>query len=171
MKRVSSVPLFLLLTLVSLLFPLVLFPLYGIGDHGFLDLYLFYGPEQVRDYLSALGPAGRAAYISMLLSADLLYPVVYSLALSVALTLLWRERSSIENPRRYWTLLPFAIVLFDWCENLSIAWIARAYPDQTEAMVRVASACTSMKWSLVAFTLLLIVSLLTRALLRRMRRI
>jgi hypothetical protein len=89
--RIATVRVLVVLTLLVALFPAVLFPAAGIGDDTPLDLYFSYTPDQVYEYLGRLGANGRIAYAKMELTTDLLFPVVYSLALTVALVMVARR--------------------------------------------------------------------------------
>lgn len=155
-ERISSIPLLVLLTMLSLLFPLVLFPAHGTGDIRLLDLHFSYSPEQVHEHLIVLGMEGRAAYKCMALTSDLAFPIVYSFTFSVAIMLVLRELLSPASRLRYLSLLPFLIVIIDWCENLSLAWVTDIFPERANEIVNFASYCTSMKWSLVALMVLLL---------------
>jgi len=141
-----------------MLFPLVLFPLHGIGDIKLLDLYFSYTPGQAYDYLAALGVEGRSAYVRMTLTSDLAFPVIYSLTLSIALMLILRKLYQSTSPFRYLCLFPFLITIIDWCENLSLAFVTRAFPMRTDAIINSASFFTSLKWSLVVLTVLLLLA-------------
>ena len=146
------------LTLVSVLFPVVLFPLHGIGDIKLLDLYFSYNADQVYNHLAALGAEGRSSYARMALTSDLAFPVSYSLTLSIALMLVLRKLFPSVSRFRYLCLFPFLIVIIDWCENLSLAFVTRAFPVRTDAIISSASFFTSLKWSLVVLTVLLLLA-------------
>ena len=89
--RFATIRVLMVLTLLATLFPAVLFPAAGIGNDRPLDLYFSYSPDQAYEYLSGLGAKGRSAYARMELTTDLLFPVVYSLALTVALVMAARR--------------------------------------------------------------------------------
>lgn len=147
-----------LLTLLSILFPTVLFPAAGIGDDTPLDLYFSYSPDQVYKYLSGLGAKGRIAYAKMELTTDLLFPVVYSLALTVALVIGARRILPSDSRLQYLLFFPLLIVIADWCENLSLAAVIHAFPDQLDAVSTAASLFTSIKWT---FLILVVMTLVT----------
>lgn len=168
-ERIASVPVLVVLVLLALLFPVVLFPAHGIGDLRPLDLYFFYSPDQVHEHLAALGAEGRGAYISMALTSDLVFPVVYSMALSVALMLVLRKLLPPISRFRYLCLFPFLIVMADWCENLGLAMVTRAFPEQVDAIVHAASSFTSLKWMLIAVTVLMLLVAVTFWLARGIR--
>ena len=132
--RIASVPVLALLILLSTLFPAVIFPVAGIGENTPLDLYLFYSSDQVYDYLSGLGDKGRIAYARMESTSDLLFPVVYSLALTVALVL--SARNILPSDSRLWHLrfFPLLIILADWCENLCLIVEIQAFPNRHDVI-------------------------------------
>ena len=165
-ERTASIPVLALLVLLSILFPAVLFPAHGIGDIKPLDLHFSYSPDQAYEYLAALGAKGRDAYTRMLLTSDLAFPVVYSLALSVALMLVLRKPLPPAN--MYLCLFPYMIVIADWFENLSLVMVARKFPERADATVSYASSFTSLKWTLIVLTVLI---LLTSAAFRVSRHI
>ena len=149
-ERVASFPVLALLVLLSILFPAVLFPLHGLEDIKPLDLYFSYSPDQVYTYLATLGAQGRENYTRMLLTSDMAFPVIYSLALSTALLLVLRKLLPLGSA--WLCLFPFLIVIADWLENLSLVMIMRKFPEQSDKIVAFASAFTSMKWVLVILT-------------------
>jgi hypothetical protein len=155
-ERAASIPVLVLLALLSILFPAVLFPAHGIGDIKPLDLYFSYSPEQVYEYLAALGAKGRGDYTRMLLTSDLAFPVVYSTALSVALMLVMRKLLPLASV--YLCLFPFVIVIADWFENLSLVIVALEFPGQSDLIARYASSFTSLKWALIVLTLLVLLT-------------
>ena len=170
-ERIATVRMLLILTLISILFPAVLFPAAGIGTDRPLDLYFSYSPDQVYDYLDGLGEKGRSAYAKMELTTDLLFPVVYSLALTVALVMAARRVLPADSRLQYLRFFPFLIVIADWFENLGLAAVIHAYPDQRDTIVIAASLFTSLKWVFLTLTvmMLLVVGTLTVAMRFRSR--
>ncbi|MCP3869989.1 MAG: hypothetical protein GY703_18225 [Gammaproteobacteria bacterium] len=81
-EKVSSVSVLGRLFMLSVSFPLVIFPLHGLGGIILLDPHFSYTPDQVYEHLTLLAADGRAAYVQMALSSDLLFPVVYLFDLS-----------------------------------------------------------------------------------------
>jgi hypothetical protein len=167
--RIASVPVLVVLTLLAVLFPLVLFPAHGVGDLRPLDLYFFYSPDQVYAHLAALGAAGRSAYIGMALTSDMVFPVIYSMALSVTFMLVLRKLLPPASRFRYLCLFPFLTAIADGCENLGLAVATRAFPERADAMVRCASSFTSLKWTLLAVTVLMLLAAVTFRVVRDIR--
>jgi hypothetical protein len=94
----------------------------------------------------------------MLLFPDMVFPVVYAAALSVLLVLVLCRY--LSPARGYLCLFPFLIVIADWGENLFLAAVLAAYPESLDGVIRIASLFTSLKWVLVALTLLVLLSVL-----------
>lgn len=155
-EQIASVPVLVVLILLSVLFPTVLFPLHDIGDLRPLDLHVSYSPNQAYEYLAALGAEGRRAYTLWALTSDLAFPVFYSMALSVALMLALRRL--LPPTGRRLGLFPFLIVITDWFENLSLVMAARTFPERTDTLIIFASFSTSMKWTLILVTTLMLLA-------------
>jgi hypothetical protein len=155
-ERTASIPVLVLLVLLSVLFPAVLFPAHGIGDIKPLDLHFSYSPEQVYEHLAALGAQGRDAYMRMLLTSDMAFPVIYSMTLSVALMLVLRRPFPLANVQL--CLFPFMIVIADWFENLSLVMVTRKFPERADVIASYASSFTSLKWTLIVLTVIILLT-------------
>jgi hypothetical protein len=158
--RIATVRVLVLLTLLSILFPTIIFPAAGIGEAQPLDLYFSYSPDQVYEYLDGLGAKGRIAYAKMELTTDLLFPVVYSLALTVALTIVSRKVLPLDSWLQDLRFLPFLVLVADWFENICLAFSILLFPDRSNATATAASFFTSLKWT---FLLVALVTLVTGA--------
>lgn len=162
-ERIATIRVLVLLTLLSILFPVFLFPAAGIGGDTPLDLYLFYSPDQVNEYLGGLGAKGRSAYAKTELTTDLLFPVIYSMALMVALVMAARRSLPADSRLQYLRFLPLLIVIADWGENLCLAVVTEAFPDRLDAIVTAASFFTSLKWGFLVIVVMTLVILLALA--------
>jgi hypothetical protein len=165
--RIASVPTLLVLMLLSVLFPVMVFPAHGIGAVRPPDLYFFYSPDQVHDYLAVLGAEGRRAYTRMALTSDLAFPVIYSAALSMALVLFLRKW--LPSARRYLSLFPLLIVIADWGENLALVMVTRAFPARADAVAGLAATFTALKWVLIVLTMLMLLAVVAFGVARVMR--
>lgn len=165
LDHIATVRVLVLLILLSTLFPAVIFPLAGIGNNKPLDLYLSYTPDQVYDYLNGLGDKGRIAYAKMESTTDLLFPVVYSLTLTVALIMVARRTLSPDSRLQHLRFFPLLIIIADWCENLCLIVEIHAFPDQHDVIATAAGFFTMLKWtflSLVVITLVTASALMIR---------
>jgi len=157
-ERFAGIPSLVVLLAISILFPVVIFPLHGLNDIRLLDLHFLYDPDQVYQHLSMLGAEGRNSYCRMALTSDLLFPVSYSLAMSVALMLVLRKLFLPDSRFRYLCLFPFLIVIIDWCENLSLAFVTYSFPERADTLIGFASVFTSLKWMLVVSSILMLLT-------------
>ena len=161
--HIATIHVLVVLMLLSMLFPTVFFPAAGIGDDPPLDLYLSYSPDQAYEYLGRLGAEGRIAYAKVELTTDLLFPVVYSMALIVALVMAARRILPPDSRLQYLRFLPLLIVMADWGENLCLAVVIDAFPDRFEVLATAASLFTSLKWTFLISVIMTLVTLVALA--------
>lgn len=159
LERITSARRLAALLLVLPALPLWIMPATGPGQVEFLDLRLSYSPEEVHRLLESLGAEGRAAYARMALTSDLIFPLLYSLALSMAFTLLSGSLFPGESRLQHLRLLPLAALLADVAENLAIAGLIYSFPELPVTLVRWASTFTGLKWASVVLNLGLLLAL------------
>ena len=97
---------------------------------GSIDLTFGASPASFFDKVEAYGPQGRAAYRVFTLTADVAYPVIYSLFMGLAITYTFRRIFPEKSGLQKLNLVPFAAFLFDVLENLGIAAMLTAYPQR-----------------------------------------
>jgi len=156
---------------LTLLFTFFLVPpVYGQLTNGgisckALDTFFTYTPDQAKMVLACFGPL-LAKYRLIELTLDLVYPVVYSLFFSMAMTALARNISRLLNFLQYLLLFPLLAWFFDLLENASISVLIAQYPDFPPILAQLASSFTSLKWIFVGLNVLIVSGLgLYRALL------
>ncbi len=146
--------LILLLAGITLLFPIVVFPLFGSpsaaadSEVESLDLRFSYSPDEAYEILSSYGEAGRRLSVRSHLTADVLYPLLYGLTYSLALSYLARRLFGPEHPIGRLNLLPIAAMLADLAENTGIVVLSLRFPERLESLARLTSLLTSVKWLL-----------------------
>jgi uncharacterized membrane protein YoaT (DUF817 family) len=125
-------------------------------DVTVMDLRLSYTPQELYAALSALGEAGRAAYVRNILILDVAWPLVYG----AFLTLLPRYAFAEQPPLRRRLLASFAVVgvLLDYGENMSVLALVLRFPDRIDPLARVASGFTTAKWVFVTAAMLVAVA-------------
>jgi hypothetical protein len=111
------------------------------GGEPLLDLRFGYGPEEARRLLSRLGASGRASYLTMLWTVDLLLPALFGLSLWVAI-----GAGSFGR----WRRLALFAAAADYLENLAISGLIVAFPDHHPLLAMLASVLTATKFSLYA---------------------
>jgi hypothetical protein len=52
--------------------------------------------------------------------------------------------------------VPLGALLFDWLENINIVMMLSLYPSKSTAVAKLASICTTIKWSFGAVGILLV---------------
>uniref|UniRef100_A0A7C3E2V8 Uncharacterized protein n=1 Tax=Gracilinema caldarium TaxID=215591 RepID=A0A7C3E2V8_9SPIR len=123
-----------------------------------LDTLFTYTPDQAKTVLACFGPL-LGKYRLAELTLDLVYPVVYSLFFSMALTALVRDSSRLLNLLQYLLLFPLLAWFFDLLENASISVLIAQYPDFSPLVAQMASLSTSLKWICVGLNVLIIIGL------------
>jgi len=122
-----------------------------------LDLQPGYTPQQAKNILSKYNDETLKFAALFNLTADTLYPLVYTALFCVILARFCRKIVP-HNPQWRWLLLiPLPIPLIDYLENAGIIQILWNYPDVSDSMISLASFFTLLKWSLVGLTALSIV--------------
>ncbi len=172
LARRATLPILLVLAVLAALFYFVFFPALlarqpTLQQTGALDAHLSYTPQQAYQALEAYGPSGRAQYSRAILLLDIIFPVIYTLLLSLLIA-----RGLVHafpaSPRiQLLALLPFAAVLFDWLENASILVLLASFPRRLDGLAAAAGVFTSLKWIILALSVLLAAGSLIAARLRK----
>jgi hypothetical protein len=115
-----------------------------------LDLQFCYTPVEAYARVSGYTDYVRSMYVLMELTLDILYPVIYSVALCCALFLFYRRPKLAQ--------LPLLLIILDWIENGFIVFILISYPKKRDWLVQMASLFTSLKWTLIAICVILLLS-------------
>ncbi len=126
------------------------------GGIGPIDLRFFYTPDQAYAMIDAYGGIGRADYRFFELTGDILYPIVYTLFFSLAMTWLFQRGLAKANKVQHLNVVPFGAWLFDLLENLAIVTLLSIYPSQPALLAWLATTFTMIKWLFVGATILLL---------------
>ena len=145
-----------LLFVIVLMVNFLLFPLLMPSGEGVmpLDIMFAYSPAEAYEMIAAYGKEARQDYVKGLLLIDFAYPVIYSLLLGFGIYLLWR------SPRL--SMQPLLIMAADYIENTGILIMLSAWPEQLSGLAIATSIFTTIKWSMVAISVILILSGLIR---------
>jgi hypothetical protein len=122
------------------------------------DMSLIYTPSDLYQMAELYGEQGRAAYIRARFTFDLVWPLVYTLFLSTALSLLYARGFATDSRWQRANLAPVLGALLDYLENLSTSVVMWRYPAPTAVIGVLAPVFTLLKWAFVggSFVLLLI---------------
>jgi hypothetical protein len=119
------------------------------GDAGSPDMSFIYSPQELYKMAEAYGEQGRMAYIQARFTFDLIWPLVYALFLSTAISWVFARAFSPRSLWRWANLAPILGLVFDYAENISTSLVMYRYPAQTNLMAAIAPLLTPIKWIFV----------------------
>ncbi len=126
------------------------------GGTGPIDLQLFYTPQKVYSMVAAYGNAGRASYRVTELTADIVYPIVYTLFFALLITWLFQRGFAANSRMQKMNAVPLGGWLFDLLENLCIITMLSIHPAEPAILAWVATLFTLAKWLFAGATIILI---------------
>jgi hypothetical protein len=97
----------------------------GVGSP---DLSLVYSPAVLYHMAERYGPDGRTAYIRARASFDVIWPAVYLVFLTTAISWLYGKAASDRHRWQLGNLLPVGAVALDLMENLSTSIVMIRFP-------------------------------------------
>jgi hypothetical protein len=119
------------------------------GDVGSPDMSFFYTPARLYRMAEAYGPAGREAYVEVRFTFDAVWPLVYTLFLTIAISWVYGKVLPTGSRWRLANLVPIAGALCDYLENLATSFVMLRYPERTPVVDLLAPTLTAVKWLLV----------------------
>lgn len=140
------------------------------GGVGPIDLRFFSTPAQVNAMIEAYGEAGRASYRLVELTADILYPIVYTFFFALLLSWLLQRAFASGSSARRLNLVPVGAWLFDLLENLGIVALLSIYPNTSGLLAWATILFTVVKWVFAFATLVLILFALVLAIRNRFKK-
>ncbi|HOT93193.1 MAG TPA: hypothetical protein PLJ78_14855 [Anaerolineae bacterium] len=128
------------------------------GGAGSPDTSFWYTPNDLYQMAESYGLAGRQAYLKARWTFDLVWPVVYTIFLSLTISWVFQRAFASENYWQLANLIPVAGMLFDYLENSVTSLVMARYPALTPGIAHLAPLFTLTKWVFVngSFVLLLI---------------
>ncbi len=162
LKKQSKGWLILLLFALVLLFAIVIVPLVQgqlearSGGAGPIDLLFSYTPEEAYSIIASFGDEGRAIYRTFAMTGDIIYPVIYSMFFSLIMTWLFQRGFAPNSKMHLLNVIPLGAWLFDWLENIHIVTMLSLYPSTSTIVAKLASFCTTIKWSFGAVATVLV---------------
>lgn len=128
----------------------------NLGDIGSPDLSFYYSAHDLYQMAEAYGEAGRAAYIQARFTFDVIWPIVYTLFLSTAISWVYARSIEPESGLQRANLVPVLGMLCDYLENVSTSLVMWRYPAQTPVIDWLAPVFTALKWILISGSFLLL---------------
>lgn len=121
-----------------------------------MDLQFSYTPEKARSIISDYKVEARNYAIKFGLIADTIYPLAYTFLFIIIMAWIFKSLAVYGFSFRFIHLFPLSILLADYAENLNLVRLFRNFPDITNAQIQMASAFTTLKWSLLVVQVLII---------------
>ena len=135
-----------------------------------LDLMFFYTPAQAFEMMDRYGEAGRSVYLRIELTADIIYPIIYTLFYGLLLSWLLQRAFKPDSKIQKWNVMPVGAWFFDMLENIGIVSMLMMYPSKPEIVAWLTMLFGSLKWGFFVITMGLVLVGLVRAALNRFRK-
>ena len=135
-----------------------------------LDLMFFYTPEKAFAMIEKYGEAGRSIYFKIELTADIIYPIIYTLFYGLLISWLFQRGFKPDSPMQKWNLMPVGAWFFDLLENIGIVSMLSMYPSQPAALAWLTMFLGTVKWVFAFISIGLILIGLVRALMNGFRK-
>lgn len=140
------------------------------GGVGPIDLRFFSTPEQIQSMIEAYGEAGRASYRTIELTADILYPIIYTLFFCLLLSWLLQRAFAADSSVRMLNVVPIGGWLFDLLENVGVVTMLSIYPNTSVLIAWATILFTIVKWVFALATVVLILYALVLAIKNRFKK-
>ncbi len=135
-----------------------------------LDLLFFYTPAQAFAMLEKYGPAGRTLFMKIELTADLLYPLIYTLFFGLLISWLFQRAFPSDSKMQKWNAAPVGAWFFDLLENIAIVSLLAVYPSQPVFLAWLTMLLGLMKWAFAFLSIGLVLVGFVRAAMNRFQK-
>ena len=130
------------------------------------DMSFLYSADDLYRMADAYGEAGRADYIRVRFTFDLIWPLVYVFFLGTGISWVNRKAFPPDSRWRLTNLAPLVSGLFDYLENLCASLVMLRYPAHTALADTLAPIFTLAKWVILSGSFALLLVGIVLALLR-----
>jgi hypothetical protein len=121
-----------------------------------MDLQFSYTPEKARSIIGDYSEDAKNYAINFGLIADTIYPIAYTFLFIIIMAWIFKSLAVYGFNFRFIHLFPLSILLADYAENLNLVRLFRNFPDITDAQIQMASAFTTLKWSLLILQVVIV---------------
>jgi hypothetical protein len=111
-----------------------------------LDLMFFYTPEKAFAMIEKYGQAGRDIYMKIELTADIIYPIIYTLFYGLLLSWLFQRAFKPDSKMQRYNVMPVGAWFFDLLENVGVVSMLTMYPSQPTPLAWLTMVFGSLKW-------------------------
>ncbi len=119
-----------------------------------LDLQMGFSVKKGFEILEMYSPRGREIYLLAEISADIMYPLVYSFLLASILFFLVKKAKLTETKFKNLIFLPFMVQLFDYVENIFIVSTLIYFEQQPSTSLQIAALANALKWATMGLLIL-----------------
>ncbi len=124
-----------------------------------LDTLTSYSPSQAYQLLDSYSPSDRQAYTIIEFTLDLVYPFTTALMFSLLILASFRQGFPAHPGWQKLALLPFAILLADYLENICVIILLLAYPAHLLWLTSISNIFTVAKFFFTPLELIFVVGL------------
>lgn len=110
------------------------------------DSSFFYSAGDMYAAALAFGADGRQDYVIARVTFDVIWPLVYAIFLSTALSWLLARLIAQGSRWRLLNLLPWIALVLDYLENFASVVVIGRYPSETPILADIATYFTMSKW-------------------------
>ena len=136
----------------------------GSADPGYAESYT---PEEAYQLFTALGTAGRQAYLILHLVPDTLFPIGYALVFAFISAWFLVRLLPLDHRLQWLSMIPLISGLADVLENLSLVICGLAYPSRIDWLVQVAPLLTKIKFGLLPIGLVFLIIIVVMWFIRK----
>lgn len=147
--------------IVFLLFTAIVLPYVSnytsevIGVNESPDTSFIFNTNDFYEMIDNYGEDGRATYITLRWTFDVIWPFVYGFFLLSSIGYL----SLRIRHRKYYVYLAILPILFDFSENIIATIIMAIYPKRSNILHPLLLVFSSLKWSALSFAFIVIILL------------
>ncbi|MGN1018977.1 MAG: hypothetical protein ACI4O7_01280 [Aristaeellaceae bacterium] len=119
------------------------------NGYPYLETKLFYTPGDLLTMVEGYGETGRALYVRISSSLDLLIPLAAANLLTSLALLLTQRAGPLKQWRKPLLGLGAGVCASDWLENLLMISLIRAWPQRPMGLAVLGRIMTSVKYLLM----------------------
>ena len=120
------------------------------------DMSFLYSANDLYQMAQAYGEQGRASYIKVRFTFDLIWPLVYMAFLTTTISWSYQKAFKPDSFLQLANLVPIFGMLFDYLENIAAAIVMGRYPTHTIIVDNLAPIFTLLKWLFVGGSFVLL---------------
>ena len=122
-----------------------------------IDTQTYYSSEKLYQVISKLDKTARRGYAISHMTADIIFPVVYTFLFGMMISITFRMIFPEGSWFKYLNLMPVGLFVFDIIENTLLSVLLLSYPERYEFLAFTAGVVTFIKWIFSGLTVILAV--------------